>query len=117
VRTSIKWLIVYPAIIIALLVDAEFAPGVVVSALAFAVSIEAYRQSTGGGREHYMIAAIGLIVFSILPLFDVLPAGKYALTPLIGIMGLIYVVGGVLDHRELVRALTTMQEEWRVASV
>ena len=117
VRTFIKWLIVYPAIIVAMLVDAAFAPPVVVSALAFAVAIEAYRQSTGGGREHYILAAIGLIVFSILPLGDVVPVGKYSLAPLIGIIGLIYIVGGVLDHRALVRAVAPVQEERRVAPI
>lgn len=117
VRTSVKWLIVYPGIIVAMLVDADFAPPLVVSALAFAVAIEAYRQSTGGGREHYIVAAIGLIVFSILPLSDVVPAGKHSLTPLIGIIGVIYIVGGVLDHRELVRALAPFQGERRVAPV
>ena len=117
VRTRVKWLIAYPAIIVAMLVDARFGPRVVVSSLAFAIAIEAYRQSTGGGRRHYIIAAIGLIAFSIFPLFDLVPAGKYSLTPLIGIIGLIYIVGGVLDHRELVRVLAPIQEEQRVAPV
>lgn len=117
VRTSVKWLIVYPAIVVAMLVDAAFAPPVVVSALALALAIEAYRQSTGGGRGHYIGAAIGLIVFSILPLSGVVPTGKYGLTPLIGILGLIYIVGGVLDHRELVRILAPLQGERRVAPV
>lgn len=117
VRTSIKWLIAYPAIIVAMVVDAHFAPPVIVSALAFALAVETYRQSTGGGRRHYILAAIGLIVFSILPLSDVVPSGKQSLTPLIGIIGLIYIVGGVLDHRALVRALMPIQEEQRVASV
>jgi hypothetical protein len=117
VRTSVKWLIVYPAIVVALVADAKFAPPIVVSSLAFAIAIEAYRQSTGGARHHYIIAAIGLVAFSILPLFHVVPAGKYSLTPLIGIIGLIYIVGGVLDHRELVRVLAPIREEEHVASV
>jgi hypothetical protein len=116
-RTSVKWLIVYPGIVVAILADAKFRPPVLVSSLAFAVAIEAYRQSTGGGRRHYLIAAIGLVAFSILPLFDVVPAGKYSLTPLIGIIGLIYIVGGVLDHRELVRVLAPIREDAHVASV
>ena len=117
VRTSVKWLVVYPVIVVAIFVDAKLRPPVVVSALAFAIAIEAYRQSTGGGRHHYVIAAIGLVAFSILPIFDVLPAGKYSLTPLIGIIGLIYIVGGVLDHRELVRVLAPIREEEHVSSI
>lgn len=116
-RTRIKWLIVYPVILVAMLVDAKFGPPVIVSSLAFAIAIEAYRQSTGGGRRHYVIAAIGLIAFSILPLLDVVPQGKYSLAPLIGIIGLIYIVGGILDHRELVRVLAPIQEDQRVAPV
>jgi len=117
VRTSVKWLVVYPAIVVAMLVDIELLPPFVVSGLAFAVAIEAYRQSTGGGRGHYTAFAIGLVAFSILPLFGIVPAGKQGLTPLIGIVGLIYIVGGVLDHRELVRVLAPVQEGQHVASV
>ena len=116
-RTMVKWLIAYPGIIVAMLVDARIGPGVVVSGLVFASAIEAYRQSTGGGRGHYIVAAIGLVAFSVLPVFGVVQAGKHALTPLIGIIGLIYMVGGVLDHRELVRVLSPMQGESRVASL
>jgi len=47
----------------------------------------------------------------------VVPAGKPSLTPLIGIVGLIYIVGGVLDHRALVRVLAPIREEKHVASV
>jgi hypothetical protein len=117
VRTSVKWLVVYPAIVVAMLVDTEFRPPLVLSGLAFAIAIEAYRQSTGGGRWHYSAFAIGLVAFSILPLFGALPTGKQGLTPLIGIVGLIYIVGGVLDHRALVRILAPIQEEERVASI
>src|SRR5574338_899948 len=105
VRTTIKWLVVYPAIAIALLIDAWVGPPVVVSSLVFAIAIEAYRQSTGGGREHYIVAALGLVAFSILPLLGLLSPGKPILASLIGIVGFIYIVGGVLDHRELVRIL------------
>ena len=117
VRTTIKWLVVYPAITVALFADARLGPPVIVSSLAFAIAIEAYRQSTGGGREHYIVASLGLVAFSILPLFGVLPPGKPILASLIGILGFIYIVGGVLDHRELVRILTPIPEEPRVSSL
>ena len=116
-RTSVKWFIVYPAIVAGLFIDAKFAPRVIVSALVFAIAIEAYRQSTGGGRIHYVIAAIGLVAFSVLPLFGVVSTGKHVLTPLIGVVGLIYIVGGVLDHRELVRLLAPHPEQAHVSPV
>jgi hypothetical protein len=117
VRTSVKWFLVYPAIVVAMLVDLELVPPLIVSGLAYALAIEAYRQSTGGGRAHYTAFAIGLVAFSILPLFGAAPVGRSGLTPLIGIIGLIYIVGGVLDHRELVRVLAPIEEERHVASV
>ena len=117
VRTTVKWLVVYPAIAIALVLDAKFGPPVIVSSLAFAIAIEAYRQSTGGGREHYIVAALGLVVFSILPLFGVLSPGKPILGSLIGVIGFIYIVGGALDHRELVRILAPLPEDPHVSSV
>jgi type IV secretory pathway TrbD component len=116
-RTSVKWLVVYPAIAAAFVIDAKFGPPVIVSALAFAIAIEAYRQSTGGGRVHYTVAALGLVAFAILPLFGVVSTGKQILTPLIGVVGLIYIVGGLLDHRELVRMFAPVPEEAHVSPV
>ena len=117
VRTTVKWLVAYPAIAIAFVVDATLGPPVALSALTFAIAIEAYRQSTGGGREHYIIASLGLVAFSVLPLFGVLSPGKSIITSVVGVVGIIYIVGGVLDHRELVRILTPIPEEPRVSSV
>ena len=116
-RTSIKWLVAYPGFVVAMVVDVKLGPPVVISSLGFALAIEAYRQSTGGGRRHYIIAALGLIAFSILPAFGVVPPGKDALAPLVGMIGFIYIVGGLLDHRELVRVLAPMPEKGRVAPV
>ena len=114
---SVKWLVAYPAICGALIIDAKLAPAISVSGLAFAVAIEAYRQSTGGGRAHYTVASIGLVAFSSLPLLGLASPGKAILAPLIGVVGLIYVVGGLLDHRELVRILAPVQEEPHVSSI
>jgi hypothetical protein len=104
-RTYVKWLVVCPAMVGAILVDSRFEPPLIVTALAFAIAVEAYRQSTGGGRVHYIIASVWLAAFSILPVAGLASAGKSSLTPLIGILGLIYIVGGMLDHRELLRVL------------
>lgn len=115
-RTSIKWAVVYPAIVVAMVVDAKVAPPILLSAVAFGAAIEAYRQSTGGGRLHYIVASIALVGFAFLPMLGMLDPGKRAFAPLIAALGLIYVVGGLLDHRELVRVLGD-REEARVSSV
>jgi hypothetical protein len=51
-RTSVKWLVAYPVVLASMVVDAAWKPPVLVSAIAFALAIEAYRESTGGGRTH-----------------------------------------------------------------
>jgi hypothetical protein len=118
VRTYVKWLVVCPAIAGAILVDSRFEPPLILSSVAFAIAIEAYRQSTGGGRIHYIVASVYLAAFSILPVAGLASAGRSSLTTLIGILGVIYIVGGILDHRELVRMLAPpIQEEPRGSSV
>jgi hypothetical protein len=86
-------------------VDVLWRPPVLITALAFGGAIEAYRESTGGGRLHYVVAAVGFVAFSLLPIFGVLPTGIAAVAAVIALTGAVYVVGGVLDHRELVRIL------------
>ena len=104
-RTSVKWLVVYPAILGSMLVDGIWKPPVLLSAIAFALAVEAYRESTGGGRTHYIFAALTLGIFSLFPALGVIPTGVVALAGVIALTGAIYVVGGLLDHRELVRIL------------
>jgi hypothetical protein len=105
IRSSVKWFIVYPAIMIAMAADAKLAPPVLASALVFALAIELYRESTGGERLHYVVAAVVLIAFALLPLLGVLPTGIGRLVAVIELIGAIYVVGGILDHREMTRVL------------
>jgi hypothetical protein len=104
-RTSVKWFVVYPSMIAGMILDARFHPPVLVSALAFAAAVEAYRESTGGGRIHYALAAVGFVAFSLLPLFGALTNGIGAVGDVVLLTGMVYVVGGVLDHREMVRIL------------
>ena len=110
-RTRIKWLVVYPVMFGAMIVDAELAPPVFVSGLAFAAGITAYWQSTGRGRVHYLLAAAGLAVIGLLPLTGLVPTGRALLPPFLGIVGAIYVIGGLLDHLELVRILGPITRE------
>jgi hypothetical protein len=104
-RTAIKWLVVYPAMVGAMILDGTLELPVFLSGFAFAAGIVAYRHSTGGGRAHYLAAAGALAVIALLPLTGLVPTGRALFSPFIGLLGAIYVVGGVLDHHELVRIL------------
>ena len=52
-----------------------------------------------------LIAALALLVFAILPKLGLLDPGRASFAPLIGLVGVVYVIGGLLDHAELVRIL------------
>ena len=90
---------------------------IVVSGLAFAVSIEAYRRSTGGGRIHYMLASIFFAVVTSMPALGFLKPGNEAVTFVIGSLGAVYMIGGVLDHLELRQTLQAMEESDHVETV
>jgi len=100
-RTRTKWLVVYPALLIALLVDGIAKPSVLVSGITFAVAIEAYRRSTGGGRAHYIVASIAFAALTFAPTLGLAKPGAGGLNLLIAVLGATYTIGGLLDHREL----------------
>jgi len=102
-RTRTKWLVVYPALLVALLVDGIAKPPVLCSGIAFAAAIEAYRRSTGGGRAHYVIASIAFAALTFAPTLGLTLPGPAALNLLIAVLGATYTIGGILDHRELTR--------------
>ena len=99
-----------------LVADSLWKPPVIASAIVFALAIEAYRESTGGGRFHY-VAAGTPCSRSLFPLFGLIAPGKEAVATVIGVMGFIYVIGGLLDHRELVHILATSAEATDVRTV
>ena len=103
-RDAIKWLVVYPAMFVALILDWRLNAPILFSGAAFGAGIEAYRRSTGGGRRHYIVAAILFSLLTLAPSVG-LATSRELLVPLFGVLGAVYVVGGVLDHRELVRIL------------
>jgi hypothetical protein len=107
-RTRTKWLVVYPALVVALMVDAFAKPSVLISGIAFAASIEAYRRSTGGGRHHYIIMSIAFAALTFAPTFGLVRPGASALNLLIALLGACYTIGGLLDHRELKRVFPDM---------
>lgn len=104
-RTRTKWLVVYPALVLALVVDGVMRPPILFSGIAFAASIEAYRRSTGGGRRHYVIASALFALLTLLPFVGITAPGVSSLNLLFAVLGATYVIGGVLDHLELTRIL------------
>ena len=104
-RTNIKWLVIYPAMLASMVVDMKLALPLLLSGLVWGASVELYRRSTGGGRRHYAVAAVLLGALGLLPLAGVSPTGKAGVNLLVGVVGVVYIVGGLLDHRALVRIL------------
>ncbi len=104
-RSRAKWLIVYPAMCIALLVDGIFAPELFVTGVTWGAAVLLYWWSTGRGRVHYVGAALLLASTSIWPMLGLARPGLPMINAFMGVVGAIYVVGGVLDHLELRRVL------------
>ena len=104
-RTWVKWLAVYPAMLASMVVDIKVALPIVLSGIVWGLSIELYRRSTGGGRPHYALACVAFILLGLLPLLDVAPTGKNGVSLLIAVLGVVYIIGGILDHLALVRIL------------
>lgn len=104
-RERLKWRVVYPAMMGSLVADLVFSPPVLLSGFVWAAGILAYRRSTGDGRPHYLVAAVLLAAFGLLPLVGLLAPGKTLVNHFIGLVGVVFIVGGVLDHLELGRLL------------
>jgi hypothetical protein len=104
-RTSIKWLVIYPAMMASMVADMKLTLPVLLSGVVWGASIELYRRSTGGGRLHYAVAAGMLGALGLLPLAGAGLTGRTGVTLLVGVVGVVYIVGGLLDHRALVRVL------------
>jgi len=104
-RTTLKWLVVYPAALVSMLIDMKIGLPFLLSGIVWGVSIELYRRSTGGERDHYLVAAVILTLLGVAPLAGVGATGKEGVNLLIGVLGIVYIVGGLLDHRALLRIL------------
>jgi hypothetical protein len=102
-RTLVKWFMVYPAMAASIAVDLLVAPKVFVSGLVWAAALVLYRASTGGGRPHYFVAAATLAALTPLPTVGLLANGRPMVVLWAVVVGVLYPVLGILDHRELVR--------------
>jgi hypothetical protein len=116
-RNAIKWGLVYPAMALALIVDGLLKPHVMVSGLVFAAGIEAYRRSTGGGRRHYALASLCFAAATFAPAIGIVQPGREVLAFMIGGLGVVYMIGGVLDHFELRRILRAREQDEHVETV
>lgn len=81
----------------------------------FGVCLAAVGCSDPRARWHYLAGAGLILAFSLLPLGLITPSGVHpveweypVMVPLV--MGLVFVVNGLLDHRTLVRTLTPVSE-------
>ena len=74
-----------------------------------AVVLVAYYFQTGSFRQHYLVLAALMAGVSLLPLFGLLPAEQVYLwgergVVGVAIFGVLWLVGGLVDHWLLVRA-------------
>lgn len=104
-RSTIKWLVVYPAVTASLLIDALLHPPIFTSGIVWALATLAYWWSTGRGRPHYLGAALLMGSTAAWPALGVSAPGRDMLNLFIAVVGVIYIVNGVLDHLELRRSL------------
>jgi hypothetical protein len=104
-REMMKWLLVYPLMILSLVIAMKFKPAFFVTGPVWCSGILAYWLSTGRGRPHYLIASMSMLGLSVLQWFGFVEPGKQMFSVFGLVLGAIYIIGGLLDHRELCRIL------------
>jgi hypothetical protein len=109
-REATKWFLVYPLMFFSLLIDMLYLPAFFVTGPVWAAGILAYWSSTGHGRPHYLLASSCMFLLGPVQWLEFVEPGK----PMFAIFGLllgaIYIVGGILDHRELCQILPPVKE-------
>ena len=116
-RERWKWWFVYPMMLLALLVDAVWKGPIFVTGPVWGAAILLYRQSTGGGRLHYVAFAVLLAAIGFLPLTGVVRPGRELFNLFFGAVGAAYVLGGLLDHFEMTRILGSRAEDGDAGTV
>lgn len=110
-RTLAKWLVVYPAMATSLTIDAVFGPPIFWTGIVWGLSIYLYWESTGGGRVHYAGAVLIALSTTLWPRLGLAAPGLPMVNEFIGVLGVIYVVCGLLDHLELRRILRPLPDD------
>lgn len=98
-----------------LVVDAVVAGPVFLSGPVYAAALVGYWYSTGRGRHHYLplaaatapirALAAATALIGLVPLFGPSQRGEVLFPVFFAWLGLLYVVGGLLDHVALRRAM------------
>ena len=110
-RSALKWYVVYPAVAAAILADGVLPLPLSVAPIVFAAALIAYRQSTGGGRRHYLVGAAALAALGVASYFGLVPTGKAGYPATFVAVGLLYTIGGMLDHIEMRRLLRALPRD------
>jgi hypothetical protein len=110
-RDTVKWIVVYPAMGASLLLDASMRPPVFVTGLVWGCAVVAYWWTTGRARIHYLPVAVLFAATAFLPTLGLIEAGKPIIAFFLAIVGLAYMVAGILDHRELIKILHPVRED------
>ena len=109
-RDSLKWSLVYPVMVASIILDLVFRPLFFITGPVWAVAIVAYWWSTGRGRPHYLVAAFVMAALGFLPWLGFAAPGKSMFGVFGIVLGLTYIVGGLLDHLELRQLLPPVNE-------
>lgn len=109
-RETMKWFLVYPLMICSLVIDMIYKPSFFITGPIWAGGILAYWWSTGRGRFHYLIASLCMLILMPIPWLGFVEPGKPMFSVFGVLLGAIYIVGGMLDHRELSRILRPVKE-------
>jgi hypothetical protein len=109
-REVMKWFLVYPLMVTSLVIDIVYKPAFFVTGFVWSVGILAYWSSTGRGRPHYLVASVGMLVLSFVQWSGFIEPGKQMFSVFAVVLGAIYIIGGMLDHRELCQVLRPLKE-------
>jgi hypothetical protein len=96
-------------LIVAVALDALWAPPVLVTAIVGAAVLLAYGLVTGGGRPHHVGGMALLMALAPLPAVGLVDGARPRVLLWLFACGLLYPVLAVLDHREL----AIKQREWQ----
>ena len=104
-RDTMKWFLVYPLMIASLIIDIIFKPLFFITGPVWAAGIMAYWSSTGRGRPHYLVASLCMLGLTAIQWLGFVEPGKQMFSVFGLVLGAIYIIAGLLDHRELCRVL------------
>jgi len=105
-REMMKWFFVYPLMIASLVIDMVYKPAFFITGLVWSGGILAYWSSTGRGRPHYIVASLCMLLLTPVQWLGLVEPGRPMFSVFGFLLGVIYIVGGTLDHRELCRILS-----------